>query len=184
MILVCFQCKSFNIAVIQVYAMITDVEVEWLYKDLQHLPELTQKGCPFHPSRLKCKSRKSRDTWNNRQVWPWSTKWSKAKANRVLSREHVGHCKHSFPTTQETTLHMDITRWSTLKSDWLCSLQSLIYLNNVINSFWKLWKAKFRSQKRHERHFSKNTKCGETTQENNERRWLSLMLLYFIFFQF
>ena len=74
MILVCFQCKSFNITVIQVYAMITDVEVEWLYKDLQHLPELTQKGCPFHPSRLKCKSRKSRDTWNNRQVWPWSTK--------------------------------------------------------------------------------------------------------------
>ena len=27
------------------------------------------------------------------------------------------------PTTQEMTLHMDITRWSTLKSDWLCSMQ-------------------------------------------------------------
>ena len=129
-------------------------------------------------------SSKSRDTWNIRQVWLWSTKWSRQKANRVLSREHAGHCKHSFPTTQETTLHMDITRWSTWQSDWLCSLQSLIYLNNVINSFWKLWKAKFRSQKGHERHFSKNTKCGETTQENNERRWLSLMPLYFIFFQF
>ena len=25
--------------------------------------------------------------------------------------------KHPFPTTQEKTLHMDITRWSTLKSD-------------------------------------------------------------------
>ena len=27
------------------------------------------------------------------------------------------HSKHSLPTTQEKTLHMDITRWSTLKSD-------------------------------------------------------------------
>ena len=25
----------------------------------------------------------------NRQVWPWSTKWSKAKANRVLPREFM-----------------------------------------------------------------------------------------------
>ena len=30
----------------------------------------------------------------------------------VLSREHTGHSKHSLPTTQEKTLHMDITRWS------------------------------------------------------------------------
>ena len=28
-----------------------------------------------------------------------------------------------FPTTQEKTLHMDITRWSIPKSDWLYSLQ-------------------------------------------------------------
>ena len=30
----------------------------------------------------------------------------------VLSREHTGHSKHPLPTTQEKTLHMDITRWS------------------------------------------------------------------------
>ena len=36
---------------------------------------------------------------------------------RVLSREHTGYSKHPLPTTQEKTLHMDITRWSTLKSD-------------------------------------------------------------------
>ena len=36
---------------------------------------------------------------------------------RVLPREHTGHSKHPLPTTQEKTLHMDITRWSTLKSD-------------------------------------------------------------------
>ena len=29
----------------------------------------------------------------------------------------TGHSKHPLPTTQEKTLHMDITRWSKLKSD-------------------------------------------------------------------
>ena len=77
----------------------------------------TKKGCPFHHRGLECRSRKSRDPWSNRQVWPWSTKWSRAKANRVLSREHAGHSIHPFPTTQERTLHTDITRWSMLKSD-------------------------------------------------------------------
>ena len=37
--------------------------------------------------------------------------------HRVLPREHTGHSKHPLPTTQETALHMDITRWSTPKSD-------------------------------------------------------------------
>ena len=71
----------------------------------------TQKRCPFHYKGLECKSRKSRDTWNNRQVWRWSTKWSRSKANRVLPREHTCHSKHPLPTTQETTLHMDISRY-------------------------------------------------------------------------
>ena len=43
----------------------------------------------------------------------------RAKANRILPRECTGHSKHPLPTTQEKTLHMDITRWWTLKSDWL-----------------------------------------------------------------
>ena len=36
------------------------------------------------------------------------------KANRVLSRERTGHSKHPLPTTQERTLHMNITQWSVL----------------------------------------------------------------------
>ena len=39
------------------------------------------------------------------------------KTNRVLPRKGTGHRKHPLPTTQEKTLHMDITIWSTLKSD-------------------------------------------------------------------
>ena len=53
----------------------------------------------------------------------WNTTWSRAKANRVLPREHTGHSKHPLPTTQEKTLHMNITRWSIPKSDWLYSSQ-------------------------------------------------------------
>ena len=50
-------------------------------------------------------------------IWPWNTERSRAKANRVLPREHAGHSKHPLPTTQEKILHIDITRWSTPKSD-------------------------------------------------------------------
>jgi len=83
----------------------------------------TQKRCPFHYRGLVCKSRKSRNIWSNRWIWPWSTERSRAKTNRVLPRECTGHSKHPLSTTQEKTLHMDITRWSTPKSDWLYSLQ-------------------------------------------------------------
>ena len=48
-----------------------------------------------------------------------------------MPRERTSH-KHSLPTTQEKTLHVDITRWSTPKSDcyilccqrWRSSIQS------------------------------------------------------------
>ena len=83
----------------------------------------TQKRCPFHYRGLECKSRKSRNTWSNRQISPWNMEWSRARANRVLPRKCAGHSKHPVSTTKEKTLHMDITRWLTLKSDWLHSLQ-------------------------------------------------------------
>ena len=48
--------------------------------------------------------------------------WIMAKANRVLPRESTGHHRHPLPTTQKKTLHMDITRWSIPKLDWLYPL--------------------------------------------------------------
>ena len=44
-------------------------------------------------------------------------KMKQAKANRVLPRECTSRNKRPLPTTQEMTLHMDITRWSKPKSD-------------------------------------------------------------------
>ena len=60
----------------------------------------TQKRYPFHYRGLTSKSMKPRDAWSNTQIWPLSTEWSRAKANR----EHTGHNKHPLPTTQEKTL--------------------------------------------------------------------------------
>ena len=57
----------------------------------------TKKRCPFHYRGLECISRKPRNTWSNREIWPWSTKWSRAKANRVFPRKLTGHSKHPFP---------------------------------------------------------------------------------------
>ena len=129
MISVHFQGKPFNITVIQVYAPTSNAEaaeVERFYKDLQDLLELTpKKDVLFIIGDWNAKVGRSRNTWSKRQIWPWNTEWSRAKANRVLPREGTGHSKHPLPTTQEKTLHMDmtITRWSIPKSDWLYSLQ-------------------------------------------------------------
>ena len=75
MISVHFQGKPFNIMVTQAYSPASNAEkagVEWFYEDLQDLLELTlKKRCPFHYKGLECKSRKSRNIWINRQIWPW-----------------------------------------------------------------------------------------------------------------
>ena len=76
MISVRFQGKPFNIMVIQGYALTSnaeEAEVERFYEDLQDLLELTPKKDVLFIIGDECKSRKSRDTWSNRQIWPWST---------------------------------------------------------------------------------------------------------------
>ena len=49
-----------------------------------------------------------------------------------MPREYTGHSEHPLPTTEEMTLHMDITRWSIQKSDRLCSFQ--LKMENSIQS--------------------------------------------------
>ena len=75
MISVHFQGKPFNIMVIQVYAPTRnaeEAEVERFYEDLQDLLELTpKKDVLFLIGDWNVKVR-SRDTWSNRQIWPWS----------------------------------------------------------------------------------------------------------------
>ena len=61
-----------------------------LWRPIRPFRTKSQKRCSFHYRGVECKSRKSRNTWSNRQIWPWSTEWSRAKSNRVLPRERTG----------------------------------------------------------------------------------------------
>ena len=92
-------------------------EVERFYEDLQDFLELTPKTDVLFII----------EDWNAKvgsQEIPGVTgKFGLGVQNEagerltVLPREHTDHSKHSRPTTQETTLHMDITRWSIPNSD-------------------------------------------------------------------
>ena len=106
---------------IQVYAPTSnaeEAEVERFYEDLQDLLELTlTKDVLF-------------------VIGDWNAKVGSQDTPRVTGKFGLGvqneagqglieFCqenalvinKHPLPTTQEKTLHMDITRWSTPKSD-------------------------------------------------------------------
>ena len=115
MISVHFQGKPFNNTVIQVYATITnakEAEVEWFYEDLHDLLELTPpKGVHFI-------------------IGDWNAKVGSQEIPRVTGKFGLGVQNEAgqrltefwqenvlviantfFPTIQEMTLHMDITRW-------------------------------------------------------------------------
>ena len=62
--------------------MLKKLELNSSTKNLRPSRSNTEKRCPFHYRGLECKSRKSRDTWSNRQIRPWSTKWSRAKLTK------------------------------------------------------------------------------------------------------
>ena len=117
----CFQGKPFSIMVIQVYAPTSnaeEAEVEQFYEDLQDLLELIPpKDVLFIIGDWNAKVGSQETPGVTGKFGLESTERSRAKTNRVLPRECTGHSKHHLPTTQEKTLHMDITRWSTLKSD-------------------------------------------------------------------
>ena len=120
MISVHFQGKPFNITAIQVYAPTSnaeEAEVERFYEDLQGLLELTPtKDVVFITG-----------DWNSKvgsQETPGVTgKFGLGVQNEAgqslieLCQENALVIVNTFPTTQEKTLHMDITRWSIPKSD-------------------------------------------------------------------
>ena len=73
MISVHFQGKPFKITVVQVYDPTEEAEVEWFYEDLKDVLELTLKIDVLFIIGDCNANWKSRNTWSNRQIWPWST---------------------------------------------------------------------------------------------------------------
>ena len=115
-----FQGKPFNITIIQVYAPTSNAEeagVERFYEDLQDLLELTpKKDVLFIIGDWNAKVG-SQETSGVTGKFGLEIQNEAGQRLIVLPREHTGPSKHLLPTTQEKTLHMDITRWSTPKSD-------------------------------------------------------------------
>ena len=114
MISVCFLGKPFSITVIQVYAPTSnakEAEVERFYEDLQDLLEVTPPKIV-----LFIIGDFSQETPGVTGKFGLGIRNEAGQRLRVLPRKCSGHSKHPLPTTQEKTLHIDITRWSTLKS--------------------------------------------------------------------
>ena len=115
-----FQGKPFNIMVIQAYAPTsntTEAEVEQFYEDLQDILELTpKKDILFIIGDWNAKVRSQETPGVTGKFGP-GVRNEAGQRLIVLPRERTGHSKHPLPTTREKTLHMDITRWSTPKSD-------------------------------------------------------------------
>ena len=133
---VCFLGKLFSITVIQVYDRTSnaeEVEAGWFYEDLQDLLELTpQKRCPFRYRWLECKSRKSRNNWSNRQIWPWNTEWSRAKANRfgqenalvIANTLFQQHNRRLYTWISPDGQHRNQIDYILCSQRWRCSIQS------------------------------------------------------------
>ena len=121
MISVHFPGKPFNITVIQVYAPTSnaeEAEIERFYEDLQDLLELTpEKDVLFIIGDWNAKLVSQETPGVAGKFGLGIQNEAGQRLIRVLPRERTGHSKHPLPTTQEKTLHMDITRWSTPKSD-------------------------------------------------------------------
>ena len=119
MISVHFQGKPFSIMAIQVYAPTSnaeEAEVEWFYEDLQNLLELTpQKDVLFIIGDWNAKVG-SQETPGVMGKFGLGVQTEAGQRLRILPRGHNSHSKHPLPTTQEKTLHMDITRLSVPKS--------------------------------------------------------------------
>ena len=120
MISVHFKGKPFSVTVIQVYALTSnteEAEAERFYDDLQDILELTpQKDVLFTIGKWNAKVG-SQETPGVTGKFGLGMQNEAGQRLIVLPRKCTGHSKHPLPTTQEKTLHMDITRWSTPKSD-------------------------------------------------------------------
>ena len=117
MISVCFQGKPFNITVIQVYAPTSnaeEAEVKWFYEDLLELTPPKDVFLTIGDWNAKVGSREIPGVAGN---FGLGVQNEAGQRLTEFCQENALIMANSFPATQETTLHMDINKWSILKSD-------------------------------------------------------------------
>ena len=92
----------------------------------------TPKRCLFHYSGLEYKSRKSRKTWSNRQIWPWNAEWSRAKAKEFCQENALviantlfqQHKRRLYTWTSPDGQHQNQTDYILCSQRWRSSIQS------------------------------------------------------------
>ena len=92
----------------------------------------TQKRCPFHYRGLGCKSRKSRNTWSNRQIWPWSTKWAGQRLTEFCQENALviantlfqKHKRRLYRWTSQPGQHRNQIDYILFSQRWRSSIQS------------------------------------------------------------
>ena len=94
----------------------------------------TRKRYPFRHRGLECKSRKSGNTWSNRQVWPWSTRWS---------RERLTEFRQENALVIANTLFLQHKRWL---YTWTSLDDQYWNQNDYILCSWR-WRSSIQSEK-------------------------------------
>ena len=88
----CLLGNSFDVTVIEVCALISNAEKNWTWKVIwrptRYSRTNTWKRGPLHPRGLECKSRKSRDTWNNKQIWLVVQNEARKRLSEFAKRMH------------------------------------------------------------------------------------------------
>ena len=142
-----FPSKPFSITVIQVYAPISnaeEAEVEQFYEDLQDLLELTPKKDVLFIIGDWNEKVGSQETPGLTGKFGLGTQTEAGQRLIEFCQENALVIANTLFQQHKRRLHMDITRWSTPKSDWLYSLQpkmEKLYTvsKNKTGSWWWLW---------------------------------------------
>ena len=113
----------------------------------------TPKRCPFYYRGLECKSRKSRNTWSNRQIWPCSTEWVGQRLTEFCQENTLviantlfqQHKRRLYTWTSPDGQHWNQTYYILCSQRWRSSIQSAkIRLGADCGSDHELLIAKFR----------------------------------------
>ena len=120
MISVRLQGKPFNITVIQAYAPTSnaeEAEIEWFYEDLQDLLELTPKKDVLFIIGDRNAKVGSQETPGVTGKFVLGIRNEAGQRLIEFCQENTLVIANTLFQQHEKILHMDITRWSTLKSD-------------------------------------------------------------------
>ena len=120
MIPICFQGKSFNTKVIQVYGPTSnneEAEAEQFYEDLQDLLELTPEKDVFFITGDWNAKVESQETPGVTDTFGLGVQNEAGQRLIEFCQENTLVIANTFFQQHKRRLHMDITRWPTTKSD-------------------------------------------------------------------